>query len=215
MRPDPHSPSNDRVREATGRSWNAWFSLLDEAGGATMSHRDIVAWIATAGGANAWWRQTVAVAYEKARGLRSVVGETADAGFQVGVRRTVAVAADVAWRYLVEGAGRDAWLGPTTSFTCAVGSRFHCDDGTTGDIRSVAPGRRLRLTWRPPAWERPSTLQLTVVPKGERCVLAIHHERLPDPATRAAMKERWTAFAEGLRDALVADPAAFGETGVG
>lgn len=202
VRPDPHSPSDERVLAATGRTWNGWFALLDDAEAASKDHKGIVSIVAAAGGANAWWQQTVTVAYEKARGLRSTVGETADAGFQVGVRRTLPLSSEVAWHHLVEGPGRADWLGPIEDFDPTPGATFQCDDDTVGDVRSVQPGRRLRLTWQPVGWTRSSTLQLTVQPKDDRCVVAIHHERLADERTRHEMQQRWTKLLDSLREAV-------------
>ena len=202
MRPDPHSPSDERVLAATGRTWADWFALLDASGAAESDHKGIVTLVREAGGANAWWQQTVTVGYEKARGLRSVVGETADAGFQVGVRRTVAVPADVAWAQLVEGPARDRWLGTTRHLPLMKGAAYRCEDGTSGEVRSVDPGRRLRLTVRRPGDETETTLQLTIEAKDDRSVVALHHERLPDEEARAAMKAHWTSVLEALRAAF-------------
>lgn len=202
MRPDPHSPSDERVLAATGRSWADWFALLDERGAAELDHKGIVAIAREAGGANGWWQQTVTVGYEKARGLRSVVGETADAGFQVGVRRTVDVPAVVAWEYVVHGPGRERWLGATGALPQEKGESYRLDDGTSGEIRSIRPGRRLRLTVQRPGEEAATTLQLTIQAKGDRSVVALHHERLPDEAARAEMKTHWTSVLDELRRAF-------------
>jgi uncharacterized protein YndB with AHSA1/START domain len=201
-RPDPSGPSDAAVRRATGRGWDAWFDLLDRAGAAELDHRAIVALLRDREGlAEPWWQQAVTVAYEKARGLRAEVGQTATAGFQVGVRRTVPRPAHDVWTWLVEGPGRDAWLGPGAELRLERGARYVCDDGTTGEVRSVRPGERLRLTWHPPDEDAPSTVQLTVIPKGDRCTVAFHQEKLPDLAAREAMKARWRAVLAELAEA--------------
>lgn len=202
MRPDPHSPSDERVLAATGRSWFDWFALLDERGAAETDHKGIVAIVREAGGANAWWQQAVTVGFEKARGLRSVVGETADAGFQVGVRRTVDVPAAVAWAYLVEGHGRERWLGATAALPSEKGATYRLDDGTSGEIRSTRPGRRLRLTLQRPGEAAATTLQLTIQAKDDRSIVALHHERLPDEEARATMKAHWTGVLDALQRAF-------------
>lgn len=199
MRPDPHSPSDERVHAATGRRWAEWFALLDERGATELDHKSIVAIVREAGCANGWWQQTVTVGYEKARGLRSVVGETADAGFQVGVRRTVDVPAVVAWEYLVHGPGRERWLGATGTLPQEKGESYQLEGGTSGEIRSVRPGRRLRLTVQRSSEAAATTLQLTIQPKDDRSVVALHHERLPDEEARAAMKTHWTSVLDGLQ----------------
>src|SRR3712207_9511305 len=87
--------ANESVREATGRAWDEWLVALDAAGAADLGHKEIVAHLEREHpDVSAWWRQSITVAYEQARGKR-VLGETADAGFQVGVQRTVALSPQI------------------------------------------------------------------------------------------------------------------------
>ena len=63
------STSDATIRERTGRGWEEWFDLLDEAGAADMSHREIARWLAAEQGADllAWNVQAVVGSYERAR----------------------------------------------------------------------------------------------------------------------------------------------------
>jgi hypothetical protein len=92
--------SEEAVRAATGRGWSAWLAALKKAGARAWTHKEIVAWLAACSEMSGWWRQTVAVAFEKAVGLR-VVGQTGGAGFQVGVARTIAAPIGKVWEALV------------------------------------------------------------------------------------------------------------------
>ena len=38
--------SDETIRERTGRGWEEWFDLLDEAGAADMTHRETARWLA-------------------------------------------------------------------------------------------------------------------------------------------------------------------------
>ena len=75
-------PSDESVRTATGRAWREWFDTLDGSGAREGDHKEIVAHLQRRHlqrrhhKADAWWRQTIAVEYERAVGGR-VVGETA------------------------------------------------------------------------------------------------------------------------------------------
>jgi uncharacterized protein YndB with AHSA1/START domain len=79
------------------------------------------------------------VAYEKARGRR-VGGQTADAGFQIGVSRTFAVTPDEAWRFMTSPQGMRLWLGHVQSLELAPGTGYRTAQGTTGEIRTKASG---------------------------------------------------------------------------
>ena len=81
--------SADAVAKATGRDWDEWLDFLDALGARQMTHKQIVGLVAADGGlSNGWWQQMVTVGYEQARGLRKV-GQTADAGYQIGVQKTI------------------------------------------------------------------------------------------------------------------------------
>lgn len=202
MSQPPSRVSDGAVEAATGRDWAAWFDWLDEHDAADLDHRGIVALFADAGVDNGWWQQTVAVGYERARGLRAV-GETADAGFQVGVQRTLPVGQDALWDWLVAPEGVAAWLGAVAGFEPSPGHRYETADGTTGEVRTVKPGERLRLTWQPSGREAATTLQLTLAcPRNDasKTTLRFHHERLAGAAEREAMRDRWRAVLDRLED---------------
>lgn len=101
--------SSESVREATGRGWEEWLDALDAAGAADWKHKEIVAYLEREHPetGSSWWRQSITVGYEQARGKRAV-GET-DAGFQVGVQRSVAVTATEAWVLITSPP--ELWLG--------------------------------------------------------------------------------------------------------
>jgi uncharacterized protein YndB with AHSA1/START domain len=193
--------SDDAVRNATGRGWDEWVTVLDDAGAEEMSHKEIAAMLTQSGligDAGGWWAQSVTVGYEYAKGRR-VKGETADAGFQLGVQKTLPVDADAVWRLITSLEGMRIWLGSVNEpVPIEKGVIYETRDGTTGEIRSVVPGTRLRLTWKPSDVTAATTLQLHLTPKGERTALLIHHEKLRDADHRAAMKEHWQAVLKRL-----------------
>ena len=171
--------------------------VLDAAGAAGWDHKEIVAYLehqhpeVTSG----WWRQSITVGYEHARGKR-VVGETADVGFQVGVQRRVAATAREAWELITSRP--DLWLGEGASVTFDEGERYEVPPGengapgASGEVRVVKPGVRLRMTWQPEGWTAPATLQLTLSPSGSgKTAIHAHMEKLPDAEAREAIRTRW------------------------
>ncbi len=102
--------SSESLREATGRGWEEWLEALDGAGAADWSHKEIVACLEREHPevSSGWWRQSITVGYEQARGKRAV-GETPGAGFQVGVQRTVAATATEAWELIPWNRLRMTW----------------------------------------------------------------------------------------------------------
>jgi uncharacterized protein YndB with AHSA1/START domain len=122
-------------------------------------------------------------------------GLTKDVGFQIGVRRTMSIPLEDAWRTLTSLQGVNIWLGATESFDFTKGATYDLPDGSGGEVRVFSPGSHLRITWQPPGWPRPSTIQLRVIPKGDRTVIAFHQEHLPGSAER---EERRAHFKSAL-----------------
>ena len=192
--------SSESVRAATGRGWQDWLEVLDAAGAAGWQHKDTVAYLEREHPevASGWWRQSIAVGYEQARGKRAV-GQTADGGFQIGVQRSVAAPVTAVWELLTTRP--DLWLGEGASVGFQPGERYDVPAGestlgVSGEVRVVKPGDRVRMTWQPQEWPAPATLQVALVasPSGKTAINA-HMEKLPDADAREAMRAR-------LRDAL-------------
>lgn len=190
--------SDEAVRTATGRTWDEWVALLDERGAAEFSHKQIVAMLADGWIESAWWRQSVATGYEKRKGKR-VLGETADTGFQVGVRRTLPLSVDDAWRLLTSPEGVRAWLGDARGFALEKGATYTTPAGASGEMRVAKPGSHLRVTWRPPGWARASTIQVRVIPSGVKTTLSFHEEHLPGAAEREERRRHFEAVLDELQ----------------
>ncbi len=203
--------SDAAVRKATGYDWAEWRLLLDRAGAKDWSHKEIVSFLSTAQEVDplsGWWQQTVAVGYEKMIGRR-VVGQTADAGYQVGVQRTLPLSLAATWRFLVSDDAVRDWLGGGVDTELAAGVRYATEDGISGEIRVVKPGDRIRLT-RQEGTGASSTLQIALTPSGDRKTsVRFHHEKLTSTADRERMRQSWTE----VLDSWVAASAASEKTG--
>jgi hypothetical protein len=80
-------PEPTKEQAATGRTYAQWFALLDRAGAAEMTHRDIARLLRDEHDVPPWWSQNVTVEYERARGRRAV--NQNDSGFYAGVSKTI------------------------------------------------------------------------------------------------------------------------------
>jgi uncharacterized protein YndB with AHSA1/START domain len=127
-------------------------------------------------------------------------GKTKDAGWEVGVRHTVAAPLERVWAFLL-GAGLPLWLGNTT-LVLEKDADFATDDDIRGTVISYTAGVRLRLTWQPGEWDHDSTLQLTVkaVPTGT--TIGFHHERLSGREERKIMLGHWKEVVLDLDEAI-------------
>lgn len=126
-----------------------------------------------------------------------MTGRTADGTWELGVRRTTPLTAEVVWQRLVDTPG--ALLGvPVVLEKDADGAA----DGVTWRVRSLTPRLVTRLSWLESGWTRPSTLQLRVIPAETGTTLALHQEGLPDEEARVRLLARWTARLESWLERL-------------
>ncbi|MBP8948231.1 MAG: SRPBCC domain-containing protein [Candidatus Promineofilum sp.] len=166
--------SNEAVERATGQSWAKWLAMLDAAGGREMNHKQIVAHLQAHSDVSSWWQQQLAVGYEQSRGLRAR-HQMAD-GYQISRSRTVAAPAAAVYHAWADDATRAGWL-PDALFT----------------VRKATPPRSLRLTWGDPAGGGATSVEVALTDKGERTVVTVQHNKLPDAAAAERMKAYWAA----------------------
>ena len=137
--------------------------------------------------------------------LERPVGLTRDAGWEIGVSRTFPYAREAVWDFIISQAGLTLWLGAGARLG-EPGQEYTTRDGTTGELRSLRPVDRVRLTWQPRGWIRESTVQVTVSPAGSRddpkTTLRFHQERLTSAEEREGQRAHWTAVMDDVADEL-------------
>jgi uncharacterized protein YndB with AHSA1/START domain len=132
------------------------------------------------------------------------VGKTKSAGWQIGVSRTVPRSVEHVWRVITSPAGTATWLGRGVRLPAEPGTPYQTADGTVGEIRSYWPDDRIRLTWHPPGWDRPSIVQVTVSGKAdEKAVLRFHQEQLAGADERERQRRHWAAVLDRLQCQVV------------
>jgi uncharacterized protein YndB with AHSA1/START domain len=171
--------SEEAVQKATGRGTSDWFRILDEAGAATMTHREIVALLGREEGISGWWQQMITVAYEKARQLRRT--HERSTGFSVSGSKTVNVPVERLFDAWYDEDIRRRWL----------------PEGLT--IRRSTPSRSLRITWA----DGRSSVSVTLNRKGEeKSQVGVEHSKLSDEDEAARMKAHWADALKRLKELL-------------
>ena len=128
---------------------------------------------------------------------QETAGLTKDAGWEMGVRETVAATVPATWAYLM-GDGLGVWLGEIDSLPAEKGAAYATKDGVRGIIRSFTTEYRVRLSWQPDDWPHDSTLQLTVKQVVTGTSIAFHHDRLADRDERRMMLGHWKDVAGAI-----------------
>jgi uncharacterized protein YndB with AHSA1/START domain len=172
--------AEERVVEATGRGWQAWFELLDAWEAARRTHTEIARWLRDEHGVEGWYSQSIAVGYERARGLRAP-GERPD-GFAVGASRTIAVPVERLFETFADEQLRERWL-----------------PGAELRERTATSPRTARYDW-----EDGSTRVIVGFDDlgDAKSRVALSHERLPDAEAADEMKAWWRERLTALKSQL-------------
>lgn len=179
------------VFKCTGKNWEQWIGILDEAGAQDWPHREITMLLKNKHKLSPWWQQGVALAYELHHGKR-VEGRNLRGEYSTVATKTLPLSSRKAWNLITSEKGMRAWLQPFSPFPWKPGQGFEVDGGIFGEIRTLKPGVRARLTWQEAHWEKPSVVQIHLVPrKGEKCMMVIQHERIPSAGLKEKLRVQW------------------------
>jgi uncharacterized protein YndB with AHSA1/START domain len=123
-----------------------------------------------------------------------------DAGWEVGVRETVALPLPVVWQFLVSK-GIPIWLGDG-EFRGQKGFQYSMADGVRGEVQAYTEGSKIRVSWRPDDWPHDTVLILSVKEVEAGTTIAIHHQQLADREERRMMLGHWKNVVGALAGAL-------------
>lgn len=172
--------SDKVLKEKTGCAWARWVKALDYYGADTMSHREIAALVHEKYEVGDWWAQTVAVGYERIKGLRAR-GQRRDGSYEATKSRTFNVPIETLF---------DAWANPAM--------RRKWMNGTTLKVRTATAPKSIRLDW-----PEGGIIAVGFLPKGKgKSSVALSHAKLPDRETVNRVKHYWTERLDALGEVL-------------
>ena len=168
------------IKEKTGCTWEKWVRSLDYHGAAEMSHRDIAQLIREKYKTPSWWTQTVAVGYERIRGLRAR-GQQRDGTYGATKSRTFNVPVSELFDAWMDAGVRKRWL-----------------DGASVKVRTATAPKSMRLDWTDG-----SIIAVGFTSKGKaKSAVALEHSKLADRDAATAIKEYWSERLDALGTVL-------------
>lgn len=173
--------SDESIRAKTGKGWDDWFKILDDAGAAKLTHAQIVAILARkySKDVGPWWQQMLTVGYERARGLRQV--HETSAGFVANVSRTIGVDVQELYDAWADGSRRTRWL-----------------KGEKAAVKSSSHGKSMRLLW-----PDGSMVEVYFTAKGRgKSSVAVQHTKLADQKAVERLKAAWKGHLDALKEML-------------
>lgn len=172
--------SDEAVKAKTGKKWNQWFTILDNADAKKMTHQEIVKFLNSQHDVGPWWQQMVTVTYEQARGLREK--HEKPGGYQISVSRTVNVPLANLYKAVANDKSRSSWL-PEGGLV----------------VRKATANKSMRVTWK----DGKTSLEINFYPKDDaKSQVVFQHSKLPDAKAAAKMKTFWGKALDQLRESL-------------
>ena len=168
------------IKEKTGCTWEKWVRSLDHYGAAEMSHGDIAKLIRDKYKTPSWWTQTVAVGYERIRGLRAR-GQQRDGTYGATKSRTFNVPVSELFDAWMDAGMRERWL-----------------DGATVKVRTATAPKSMRLDWTDGG-----IVAVGFTSKGKsKSAVALEHSKLANRDAVTAIKEYWSERFDALGKVL-------------
>ena len=203
VEPKSEHPMTDAdARAATGRTWEDWFDSLDAAGGPAPGRRAITDRLMKEHGLTAWWAQTIAVEYERARAVHEKDGRPK--GYAICVTKTIAAPAERIFDAFGDSAVLSAWMGDGANADFKEGGAFSTSDGNSGRYTKVACPKTLRFAWDDSDPAMASTVELKLTPNGGKCGLVLNHERIKTRAHADGLRAAWISAIDKLKRTLEA-----------
>jgi uncharacterized protein YndB with AHSA1/START domain len=157
------------MKEKTGCTWERWVKALDREKAHTWPHREIATHVREKYKIPGWWAQSVAVGYERIKGLRAV-GQRRNGLFEAGKSKTFPVPLARLYEAFSEARIRRRWL-PDVDLT----------------IRSATREKSMRITW-----PDGTSVEVLFTSRGAgKSQVALAHTKLPDRAAVTEKKEYW------------------------
>jgi hypothetical protein len=168
------------LKAKTGCTWERWVRSLDHHGAGSMPHRDIALLVKKLYKVDDWWSQTVAVGYERIKGLRAR-GQRRDGTYEITRSRTFDVPVEVLFHAWSDAKLRRRWL-----------------VGASVGIRTSTPPKSMRLDW-----EDGGIIAVGFIAKGEsKSTVAVQRGKLPDREAADRMKRYWSERLDALGEVL-------------
>jgi hypothetical protein len=190
------SVSDATALAKTGHGLGHWFAVLDRFGGVEKGHTASARHLAEDHGVPGWHAQGITVAYERARGLRTL-HQRMSGDYEVSVTKTVNGDTRAVVRAFADARRRAKWLSAADAeLGAALTAALKAKPPNGFVVRPDQQGR-FRYKWGT------TTVQFYLLPKGEgRTSVVVTQMKLADAAAVEKRRGEWRAALAALGQAL-------------
>jgi len=181
------SVSDATARARTGHALDHWFAVLDRFGGVEKGHTASARHLVEAHAVPGWHAQGITVAYERARGLRTL-HQRMSGDFELSVTKTVNGDTRAVVRAFTERKRRARWLAKATpALAASLATALDAPSSKGFAIRGDGQGR-FRYKWGS------TTVQFYLLPKGDgRTSVVVTHLKLESASALEERRAQWRA----------------------
>jgi hypothetical protein len=171
--------SDAKIKEHTGCSWEKWVYALDRKKAYELPHRELAQLIKDKYKTPDWWTQTVAVGYERIKGLR-IKGQRRDGSYAASKSRTFNVPVETLFDAWTDAKTRGKWLADKNV-----------------KIRKATPPKSIRLQ------QDGAIIAVMFTKRGAaKSAVAIDEANLPSKEAAEAVKQYWSDRFDDLQVVL-------------
>lgn len=168
------------IQARTGCTWEKWVGALDFHKAVALPHREIARLVREEFGIGDWWAQSVAVGYERIKGLREI-GQRRSGSYEVNRSKTLPVPVATLYAAFAEARRRKRWL-PGVELT----------------VRKATPARSMRITW-----SDATSVEAWFEAKSEgKSTVHVQHTKLGSKADADAVRRYWGERMAALTELL-------------
>lgn len=134
--------SDKTIEARTGCTWKRWVGALDYLGADKWSHTKRASYISEKYKIEGWWAQTVAVGYERIKGLRAI-GQRMDGTYEASKSKVFPVTLSRLYRAWSHSKTRKGWLPDELTVTTAnrnKAMRIKWPDGSNVAVYFLSKG---------------------------------------------------------------------------
>ena len=190
-----HPVSDAKIAAKTGHGYDYWFEVLDRFDAVKKGHGATARHLTESHGVDSWFAQSITVAYERARGVRTV-NQRSDGEFEVSVSKVVVGNAAAVIRTLTNARQRGRLKVSDDGLVRALGAALSAPASKGFVVRPDGLGR-FRYKWGD------TTVQFYLQPKaGNKLSVVVTNMNLASPEMveqrRAVWRETLNSLAEIL-----------------
>jgi uncharacterized protein YndB with AHSA1/START domain len=183
-----HPVTDDACQAATGKTMKEWYAGLDAHDGIKIGRRNSISAIYEAMKGHVWWTTTVAVEYEREKGL--VKKDGLFEGYGICSTKTVNAPVDATYSAFSTPTALNEWFGEGLSGGAAEGDEFSSADGKGKWLR-LRPGKDVRFTWRPTGAESDWLIDAMLADKAGKTAITVNSTRIQNRAEADGCRTAW------------------------